>query len=280
MNELDCAACESALDDLLDDRLVSAERDAVFAHLAGCESCRAIDEQLRWARASLRAVGVGVSDPALAGHLEAVLAAELRATAARRAPDRPADLEAREGSGITRRRMIFVAAAVAAGISGILWLGREATPARSSAFASLKSEFDEHTRSARPGDFEPLDQAMLEARFAGAALPFPARVIDLAMMQIRVVGGSTRAFEGLPATLVLYETPDGPMLCRMILDDTPPSVAPTGRPALRERGFEFVTASFEGVSFVYWREGRVVCVLIARMTEQALLELARAKAMA
>ena len=281
MIDLDCEHWEAALDDALDDRLMPAQVEALRAHLAGCNRCRAIDEQLRWARASLRAADAGLRDPVLERRLGVALEVEIRTAAPAQTPDRPIPLADHDRRGVlTRRGFLVGAAALAAGIAGLLWLVRRSTPTPATLLTSLKSELDDHAGADRPSDFERLDVATLESRFAAAGLPFPTRVIDLSMMQIHVVGGSLRAVLGRPATLVLYETPIGPMLCRMILDDSAASMMPARTPALRERGFAFVSARSEDVSFVFWREGPVVCVLVARMTESELLELARAKAMA
>jgi anti-sigma factor RsiW len=134
------------------------------------------------------------------------------------------------------------------------------------------------TRCSR--SFARLGPAALEARFAAAGLGFPSRVIDLAAMGVQVVGGSTRPFAGRPATLVLYRLPGSRMLCRMVRDDEQSSIVPARTPALQERGFAFVTATRGGASFVFWREGPVACVLVARLPEAKLLAFAREKAMA
>lgn len=266
-----CISFEPLLHDAVDERLDAGRAARLDRHLATCDDCRARLQQLRWMRAALAAAVDPGRDEELDASLRRVLETEVGA---------PVSASGEPVIALSRRRLLTGTIAAAASIAGLLWMaGRDRRDALAST-RRLSDEWSEHAGATLPADLAVLDAVGLAERFAGAGLDFPARVIDLAAMDVKVVGGSTRSFDGRPATLVLYDAPFGRMLCRMIHDPGRASIVPESPPALRENGFEFRTIEHAGLSLVFWHEGPVACVLVARAAVTELLALARAKAMA
>lgn len=291
---------DELLHELLDGRLGDAERAAVEQHLAGCQRCQRLHASLASARALLRTTADEGAPASLRGELAAALADAVRPPAAdeREAPS-PAtadDEPLREpaatqawgparplvpGRSVRRRGLVATAAAAATllllATAALLWraTSREDSLDRLAALhAALATggETGEALRSIAP--------AVLERRLA-RELPFHARVLDLAMMDLHLVAGGATTVAGGPAAWTLYrrsnaEPSDG-LLCvmwRARLDQLArPSATHLAAP------FEFRVYTRGERTLIAWQEGELVCVLVGRGDARELLALAQAKAM-
>ena len=122
------------------------------------------------------------------------------------------------------------------------------------------------------------DEGVLE-RFFQRQLTFPARVIDLRMMEYTLAGGRVHELQGRPSALYAYRGPGGRVvLCQMLpgtLEELPPADG-----THEERGFTFRVYERGDLTAVFWLEGEVLCVLVSDLPAPDLLALAREKAMA
>ena len=249
---------DERLQELLDDRLEGAERAAVEAHLEGCARCRRLRESLLSERRLLRELPADATPEELGALLDGVLArgAEEPVAARRRAP-RPWLLAA------------AVAAVLLVALGGVLLrprlASREAIDELLTLHATAAPVFDERTPAA------------LESRLT-AALPFPVRVLDLAMMDVQLLGGGTGTVAGSPAGWMLYAGPAGErLLCIMWRGSL---AALPAADATRAHGpFTFRIYRRDARTVVAWQEGEVVCVLVGEGDPEDVIALAQAKAM-
>lgn len=253
------------LQGLLDRRLDEAGRAAVEAHLAGCESCRLDLEALRWTKETLRRL-----DPLpLPDGLEA------RVSAALDGEDRP-----RSGSpallvGRGLRWGLLAAASLAVAGLAYLLTGRPSPPDWPAAVAYDYRDYRAH---ALPLELRTESVKEMEAFFAKKGLPFSARVLDLGMMNYRLVGGRVHRLAGRPSALLVYRTEGGKVVvCRMYLGRTAELPA---RAVLREHGgIRFHVYQSGGLTTAFWQEGPVICALTSDIDAEELVRLAFEKAM-
>jgi anti-sigma factor RsiW len=249
---------DELLQELLDSRLEGDARAEVDAHLERCERCRRLRDSLLGARRVLRELPADAAPAELDAMLVGVLArtAEPPPAARRRAP-RPWLLAA------------SVAALLLIAVAGVLLrphlAGREAVDELLTLHTTARPTFDDGTPAA------------LEARLA-AALPFRARVLDLAAMDVRLLGGGTGRVAAGPAAWMVYTGPAGErLLCVMWRGRL------TSLPAAdetRTRGpFTFRIYRRNARTVVAWQEGTLVCALVGEGDPEAVITLAQAKAM-
>ena len=262
---------DEQLQELIDDRLSGAERAAVEEHLAGCERCRRLHTSLLTARRLLRGAGTEDSPPGLTSAIDAAIAAEA-------AIDEDSAERKRTGAELPdrrpqrRRRAAWLALAAAVLVAlGIVLIGRNAPRNGTDQIAELIAL----RGVAQPSDVEQTPAA-LEERLA-ASLPFRPRVLDLAMMELRVVGGGTATIDGAPTAWMLYEGPDGRLLCAMYrarLEDLPATAD-----SRAEGAFVFRVYRRDDLTVVTWQEGDLVCALVGAGEPEAVVALAKGKAM-
>jgi len=252
------------IQEALDGRLDAKRRRRVEAHLRSCAPCREEAEQLGWIKGLLRRQDAGPEVPSsLRSAIAAALEGEDRAAARPRA--------ARAGS----RSRIAVAASFAA-VLALLLLWRFAGPRRELVTA-LALDYGSHAVAAPPLERRTADAGDLERFFAGQAIGFPARVIDLDMMAYRLVGGRVHRVAGRPGALILYQGPGGRfLLCQMFLGKLSDLGGP---PEVREHaGIRFHVHHVGDRTLVSWQEGAVVCVLTSDGPSEEVVSLAFAKA--
>lgn len=251
------------LPDLVDGRLTPTEVAEVQAHLAQCPKCRIDLDRLQSARAALHSLR---AEPAPA-ILRDVVSAALDREDARTQP-RGRDLRWWAGAA---------AAAVLVLATAVWWAGR------TSPESLVDGARVNHDAVANPG-FAPdawitPEAAALEAAFASRqdSIP-PIRVIDLAMMGWTLEGGQVVRLADRSAALYGYRRPDGRrVICQMyagVLEDLPST-----SDIRQHRGFTFQVYERQGVTLVFWQEGRIVCVLASRLPPAEVVQLAFDKAM-
>ncbi len=263
---------DEQLDAWLDGRLGESEGRAFEEHLAACARCRRLTGALGAARESLR---TGVSEtPPPAGLVERITAAlDAEDDRARRVgePARP-----RTRAALRRLWPLaagLAAAAVAAAL--LLWL---APGDGADLPAAMSAEYARLDRDGLPPELVADLPETIERRWARANLGFPARVLDLSAMGIRLAGGGAASLRGVPVALTVYRGDQGLLLCWML-----PGAAlelPAGGEVRRHGGFEFHVHRRGEETIVFWREGEVLCALAGRGDAEGVVALAFAKAMA
>lgn len=264
MNETPEPHPDELLQELLDERLQGAEREAVQAHLEGCPRCQRLRESLLSSRRLLRQAPVEGSPTELGAMFESVLARGegIEAAAAGESKSRPP----------SSRHWLLVAGIAAA---LVIVFGALVLPSRWAAGQAVDELLELHTAVAPP--FDERTPAALEARLAGA-LPFRVRVLDLAAMDVRLLGGGTARVAGGPAGWMLYAGPAGErILCVMFRNRL---VALPAADETREHGpFTFRIYSRGQRTVVAWQEGALVCALVGEGDAERVIALAQAKAM-
>jgi anti-sigma factor RsiW len=258
------------LAEFVDGRLDSLEAAAVREHLAACDACRAVHDDLVRAHQAAASLRGDVAMPAdLLASVTRALAAEAEST---RITTRVPDVV----RASPRRWPLFAGVAAAALVLAFVLLGpREVAldlPAQAARdLAAVGSR-------TLPLDALVSDAAALERYFAASPGP-RVRVIHLAMMNITLEGGVRHTLAGRQSALYSYRTPSGARLvCQMFegrLADLPPA-----SDTREQNGFRFQIYSRGAATLVFWQEGDLVCVLASELPAAEVVALAVAKAMA
>ena len=247
------------LQDLLDGRLAEPRRAEVATHVASCAHCAREFAALEFAKREALALFADVPMPdGLAARVRASLDAEDH----RVQPVR-----------WTRRAWVGGAIAAAAAIVVFVRTRRGATIPE-----LVAADFLAYDSGAAPLAVESADPKVVEAFFAANGAAFRTRVLDLGMMQYRLVGGRVHQLDGRTSALFAYRGPgNSALVCQMYEG----SVA--GLPQAAERrehgGIDFYVYRVHGVTVVFWPEGAVVCVLASTIPSEDVVQLAFAKAM-
>ena len=253
---------DEEIQEAVDGRLSSERMAPVEAHLRSCRECQATWEAFAWVRQQASRLPRPAPPDGLSERISRSLDDE--------------DARAGRGGGWRRRpgRLLAIAGALAAMVAiAVLVAGR-----RDPVAAVARDHAD--LRAVRLAlDLRTPDVKEMEAYFAGARLPFPVRVFDLGMMSYTLVGGKVHSVRGHPSALYVYRGPNGDtLICQMYeagMADLPP-----GGEVHEHEGIRFVVYSRDGLTLVFWPEGRVVCVLVGEGGSDAILPLAFAKARA
>jgi anti-sigma factor RsiW len=265
-----------AIQDLLDGRLDAEHEAAARAHLAACDVCRQEWQHLSELKTRLRAMA---DTPAVPIDLEATIRTALDRESA--TPHRNASTVdvSRHSSLSTSPRRSRIRWAWAAGVAavamlaiggGLAWWLRAPTPTE---VADDYVSIDRHTL---PLDLTTSDAGALEREFKRRG-GVPTRVYDLGMMQYTLVGGRVHGHRGQPGTLAVYRGPRGELVICEMYFARPPSRAPVERRV--HNGIEFFVYRRGDVTMVFWDERVVTCVLASTMDQEAVVQLAFAKAM-
>jgi anti-sigma factor RsiW len=251
------------IQDLLDGRLDAAERERVETHLARCEACERDRQALSRVRESLRG---GFRRAEVPDDLREAVSAVLDREDAR-APT--------EGMWTPRRRRWLLVAAAAVVVFGALtvFLARpESLPER------IARDYSEFRAGRLPLQFETQDAAALDRFFVDQGLRFRTRVLDLAMMDYRLLGGAVLEERARKRAFFVYRGEDGRLLaCQMYEGRVSDLRAPK---AVRRHGdFTFLVFRANDQTQVFWQEGDVVCVLTSDIPSEEVVQLAFAKAM-
>jgi anti-sigma factor RsiW len=252
------------IDNLVSGELPDERREELERHLSSCEACRAESDALRALRAATRKLA---ETPAAPTGLDAAVRSALDAAA-----DEPPAVSRRG----RRPAWLTAAAALAVVIAGAWWLWGPS--AASDLPGAAVASYRLHRDGQLPHALVTADEAVLEDFFE-RLLEFRARVIDLRMMELTLVGGRVHELEGRPSALYAYRGPDGQVvLCQMLPGTLEELPAPDS--THEERGFTFQVYERGDLTAVFWLEGEVLCVLVSDMPAPELLGLAREKAMA
>ena len=249
------------IDDLVTGELPEGQREELERHLSSCEACQAELDALRALRGATRQLAATAAVPA-------GLDADVRAAldGAPRVSPRPAR---------SRGTWLAVAAAVMIAAAAAVWF--QAPASEDLPGAAIRS-YQLHRVGQLPLAIEAVDEEVLQGFFE-RQLEFPARVIDLRMMEYALIGGRVHELQGRPTALYTYRGPDGRIvLCQMLLgtlEELPPADE-----TYEERGFTFRVYRRGERTAVFWLEGQVLCILVSDMPAPELLALAREKAMA
>lgn len=251
----------------LDSRLDAESQARLESHLADCVDCKRAWEALRW----IKDQGLKAHRPDPPANLARQVAEALDAEDARLAPAPPA-----KSTGWRVALPIRAAAAALAVMAiaavALFIAGRPDVP------TLIARDHSAFARGDLPLGIRTAEVSAMEAYLSRERLPFPARVLDLAMMKYRLVGGSTRSTDGRPSVLLVYKNEEGHLLlCRMYLGSLDDLPAPQERH--EHDGVTFFVYGRQELTLVFWPEGHVVCVLSGEGGPSSMLPLAFAKAM-
>ena len=273
---------EETLQDYVDGRLSGPAAADVRLHLEGCETCRAVRDELMTAREALATLRVDAPMPAdlLASVLRSLDAEAASATAAAPSPPAPSargTVRSPEPARWAASKAVWATVAAAAVLVAYLALGSRIVPMDVPAQAAR--DLGAVGSRSLPLDVQTSEAAVLERYFAEAPQGPRVRVIDLGMMGIPLEGGVRHALGGVPSALYAYRTPTGARLvCQMYvgrLSDLPPP-----DDVRDNRGFRFQIYTRGAVTVVFWQEGDLVCVLASELPAGEVIALAFQKAMA
>jgi len=259
------------IQDLLGGQLGEVERAQAQAHLQACARCRREFQSLRQVQKAVAAHAARQAVPADLGIAitRALDQEDVRAPvndSRRRAVVRPKPRSARWVLG-------FGLAATAAFASILLWSAW--TPARLP--AAVAEGFAKFQAGEVTLEMRTAEALELERFFAAREVGFEAHVLDLGMMTYRVVGGRVERVQGRSSTLTYYQGSGGArVLCQMYvgtLDELPPATE-----VLEHNGIAFRVYRQDGLTAVFWREGKVICVLVSDLDPREVIRLAFAKA--
>ena len=187
-------------------------------------------------------------------------------------------------TGLRRRAALAWAAAAALLIAATLWLALPALLERLTA-SPVDAVAAEHSRLANGTlrvEHAAADPAGLESYFA-RELPFQPRVLDLAMMGFKIVGGRVGQVGREPSAMMVYR-PTGAgaaasdlLICQMYRGRL--ADLPAADEVQRRGDFTFHLFRRGTTTLVFWQEGELVCVLAGTGDRAAILDLAAAKAM-
>jgi anti-sigma factor RsiW len=246
------------LQDLLDVRLAPTEEAEVRAHLAACAECRVELARLEEARTAARALRAEREVP---GGLASKIAAGLDAEDAAR-PGHP-----------TRRLIVWGGlAASLVMVASLFWPRSEPVGP-----ATAARDFDAVVDGTTPLTFVTADPAALERQFATAGAA-SVRVFDLAMMGFTLEGGRVQSFGDVPSALYVYRNAAGERVVCQMYEGTTGSL-PATDDIRSHRDFRFHVYREGDMTIVFWQEGAIVCVLASRLPQEAVVQLAFAKAM-
>lgn len=197
--------------------------------------------------------------------MPAALASRVRATL---------DAEDQRARPTSWRRRTWIVAALAAAALVLVFVRTRDSATLPELVAGDFRAFDAGTA---PLAIESADPKVVEAWFARNGAPFVTRVIDLGMMQYRLVGGSVHRLGAHTSALFAYRGPgDLALVCQMYegrTADLPPTAD------LREHdGIAFHVYRVQNLTLVFWQEGDVVCVLASSIPLEEVVQLAFAKA--
>jgi anti-sigma factor RsiW len=257
---------DDEIQDALDARLRSQRQAELDAHFGVCADCRATWNALRWAK-DQASHAAGLEPPeGLAGRISHALDEEDDRVAAAGTP------RARRLFGI---RPLWIAAGLAATVLVALVVTRR-MPVEIP--GSVIRDYVAFRSGELALDLRTADARDLEAYFARAGLPFRARVLDLAMMKYRLVGGKVHRVGGRPSALMVYQREDGHvLLCEMYLGSL--SELPAGGQPHEHDGIQFLAYQREALTLAFWPEADVLCVLTGEGGTAVILPLAFGKAM-
>ncbi len=252
-----------AIQDLLDGRLGEVERAQAQAHLQACPRCRRELESLRQVKEAVAAHAARQPVPA---RLSEAIARTL---------DRE-DLRTRRPWSVRpklRWALGFGLAAMAAFVSVLVWIAR----APAGLPAAVAQDFAAFRAGGLSLDLRTEEPRDLERFFAARGIGFETRVFDLGMMNYRVAGGRIHNLQGRPSALFVYQGPgNARLLCEMYegrLDELPPATE-----ALEHNGIAFRVYRQDGLTAVFWPEGKIMCVLVSDLDPSEVIRLAFAKA--
>jgi anti-sigma factor RsiW len=252
------------IQDLLDGRLDATARERVEAHLAQCEACERDRRALSRVRESLRG-----------GFRRAEVPADLREAVSAVLDREDAQVPTAPMWTPTRRRWLLLGVTAAVVVLGALtvFLARpKPLPER------IARDYSEFRAGRLPLQFETQDAAALDRFFVDRGLRFRTRVLDLAMMRYRLLGGAVLDESARKRAFFVYRAADGRLLaCQMYEGRVSDLRAP--KSVRRHGDFTFLVFHANDQTQVFWQEGDVVCVLTSDIPSEEVVQLAFAKAM-
>jgi hypothetical protein len=121
------------------------------------------------------------------------------------------------------------------------------------------------------------DVAEMEKFFIAQGIAFPTRVFDFRMMNYNLEGGRVNDLEGHKIAFYTYLGKNNKILiCQMYRGNV--SQLPADAELRENNGIRFYVYRLNGLTTVFWQEGRVTCVLTSEVDSREVVDLAFAKA--
>jgi anti-sigma factor RsiW len=267
------------LQDLVDGRLSAADEARLRARLETCSACRAeLDELLRGrdlARHHIRPEDVPQE---LLERVRADMRGDTRGDVG--GGTRLASTSESRRRRFTRRELLgYGLGAAAAGLAAALYVRRrygvpsEVTP---QIIPDVFRQYAAYQSGSLPFDVTTSDAPTLE-RFFNDRLPVRVHVIDLGMMQYRLLGGRVDRVGGHPSALSAYAGAGSRSLVCVMYPGQMAELPPANRQRT-DRGITFSIYRQSRTTAVFWAEGEIMCVLVSDLPEEEVIGLAEAKA--
>lgn len=264
-----CDEAQEWISALVDGELSAEERAAIQSHLAGCADCRRQLARETALKNDLQRTGAAVRIPS---SLRAKIEGQIKTPGSTGAVSRASF--SRGGFGLPRLRLVGAFAIAILAIVSLLYQWRSQAEIGVAAVATHERVIAGKEGFVRSKDAVELRKELalaVDNRFAPVAL-------DLSMAKLYPVAGFVKRIAGRDVLVTVYEG-DGPTItCYTFLGTE--SDAPKGAELLRdeEARVSFFIFSQGATSAVMHQVGEVICILIAEMAPQELLDLLRGKA--
>ena len=267
---MSCEEAQELIPALVDNELSPSERSFVHGHLGACPNCRSLYAEEQALKSEIRRAAATLRAPA---DLRETIQAEVRLFSRTTESERPWKWPGRTA---TRPFRPAIAGAVALVIlPAALYFAPAARPALSLAalrtHAGIEGGEIQVIRGQNPENLKEDLRRSAEGRFGPMGY-------DLSPMGLQPVGGFARELSGRRMLVVLYEGEGAALTCYTFLGtekDAPKDARDFFDPDKRMHFYIFSRGEVTGILH---REGKLICILIAKMPAEKLLALARSKA--
>lgn len=264
-----CEEAQELITGLVDDELSAGERSAIESHLGDCPDCRGQLERETALKNNLHRASVAVAAPA-------ALREKVHSSLDGPGKARRATRRGMSGSwfGLPRLRPLGAFAIVVLVVAALVYQWRPQDDFGAMALATherVASGKRTLERSRDPSELRRQLALAVNNRFAPVAL-------DLSMAKLYPVAGFVEKIAGRDVLVTVYEGDGSTVTCYTFLGTE--ADAPKGAKLLRdeETRVDFFIFSQGDRSAVMHEQGEVICILVAKMAPEELLDLLRNKA--
>jgi anti-sigma factor RsiW len=259
-----CEEAQELITALVDHELTAPEQASIEEHLEGCSSCRFIHSRQLALKNAVHKAGAGLKAPA--------------ALRERILHDPRAFLPRATVFELLRTRYLWPALVFAVLVLAILptlYLMRPAAKPLSLSALEVHEKIIGGELSFIKGDNAEEIKETLYRSVGGAFAPM---TYNLSAVNLKVVGGTVRQFDGRKVLVTIYRGDGLTVTCYTFLgtEADAPSVADRFYDAVKKTNFYIY--SHHGINAVLHREGNLLCILVSSLPPSQLLSMARSNA--